>query len=181
MNTVILILLIIIVVILLCDSNISIQLGSITFGSSSDKENFGAIPNPTMETPNINYLAQQLSTNNAQNIIGSEKNIGDIQNPNYNTSNNIPYLVNDDGTGYYQKRVKIETNPNSELLILANKNKKILSDNISNCKRTRAKYSDIDNIKGYNNWDDLRKESYSKTSGIGKALLTGYSGYPVSS
>ena len=176
MNTVIIILLVIITVILLCDSNVSIQLGSISFGENN--ENFGSLP--TLGTPNINYLAQQLSTNEAENII-NENNIGEILNPNYNTANNIPYLINDEGTGYYQKRVKLETNPNSSLLVLADKNKKILNDNISNCKRTRAKYGDIDGVKAYNNWDDLKKVSFSKVSGIGKSLLQEYKDYPVSS
>ncbi len=182
MNTIILILLIIILIIITFDSKIIFK-----------NEGFnGALPNPTVSTmdvtisteepTNVNYLSQQISTDEAKNIINKiDNNIEEIKNPNYNTSNNIPYLINDTGTGYYQKRVKLETNPNSELLKLENKNRQILDDNISNCKRTMFKYGNIDNIQGYNAYVNLQQYNPTPISGIGKSLLQRYDGLPLAS
>jgi hypothetical protein len=183
MNTAIIILLTVIIVILLCDSKVSMQFGSISFGGTEEEEqeNFGSLPNPTQEVPNINHMAQQLSTNEAENIIKNEKNIGEIQNPNLNTANNIPYLVTDKGDGYYQKRIKLETNPNSQLLMLVQKNKETLIDNISKCKRKRLNFSNMDNVKGYNNYYDLRQANPSPYDAIGRSLLTEYTDLPIAS
>ena len=40
------------------------------------------------------------------------------QNPNYNTLNDMPFLIDpqNPNKGYYYNKIKIETNPNSELL-----------------------------------------------------------------
>lgn len=178
MNTLIIILLIIIIIIVLYEFNIYIIKNKETFSSSPSKV--------VMLPENINYLSQQISTDEADKIITlNDDLIGEIQNPNYDTLNNMPYLINDEGTGYYQKKIKIETNPNSPLLALNNYNNKILNDNISYCKKkkdeNKNENNQTTNIKGYNNYVNLRNENNSPVSGIGRSLLTQYDGLPLPS
>jgi len=100
------------------------------------------------------------------------------KNQNYNTLNDLPYLINpnDPSKGYYYNRIKLENNPNSELLLKENMTKvnNILDTHIEPIKKP----NEI-GYRGYNNYVELDENNYSPVTSIGKSLLTPFIYYPL--
>jgi hypothetical protein len=130
------------------------------------------------------HLMQQINptTKDLINIIENNKNITDIQNPNFNTMNNLPFLINPENPqkGYYFDKVKLITNPNSPLLQKAEENMKRINKQIKKCSNKTLDNNNL-NVSGYNNWENLRESSYANITSVGKSLLTPYTSFPVAS
>jgi hypothetical protein len=150
-------------------------------------ENYGNLPNgPINEISNLNY--QLISNNNASNIINKSNDYGESNNVdediltelsnNYNTMNNLPYLVDpkNTGKGFLNNKVKLVENPNSPLLKLDTKYKKEINQNINRCPSPPKQFFD-----GYNKYNDLRKVNYANVTAIGKNLIVPYTSFPVAS
>jgi len=130
------------------------------------------------------HLMQQINptTKDLINIIENNKNITDIQNPNFNTMNNLPFLINPENPqkGYYFDKVKLIINPNSPLLQKAEENMKRINKQIKKCSNKTLDNNNL-NVSGYNNWENLRESSYANITSVGKSLLTPYTSFPVAS
>ena len=102
------------------------------------------------------------------------------KNPNFNTLNDLPFLINpnDPTKGYYYNRIKLENNPNSELLLKENMTKvnNLLDEHIEPIKKP----NEI-GFRGYNNYVELDENNYSPVTSIGKSLLTPFINYPLPS
>lgn len=117
-----------------------------------------------------------------------------IQNPNFNTVNNIPLLISPDtknpnqastilSKAYYKtSRLQLETNPSSPLLKLQEENLKKINNTVEKCKLKNKNNNRLNGpFDGYNAFDNLGSESYSNVTGIGKSMLTPYSEFPLPS
>jgi hypothetical protein len=95
---------------------------------------------------------------------------------NYNTVNNLPYLITPDNpnTGYYFTKTKIVYNKDSPLLKKEN-------DYFNKTCEACNKSIEANNITGYNGYVNLKTDSYANITSIGKSLLTPFVSYPVPS
>lgn len=98
------------------------------------------------------------------------------QDENYNTVNDLPYLITPDNpnTGYYFNKTKIIYNKNSPLL---QKQNDYFNKKCESCDKS----IEANNITGYNGYVNLKTDSYANITSIGKSLLTPYISYPVPS
>ena len=98
------------------------------------------------------------------------------QNDNYNTVNDLPYLITPDNpnTGYYFTKTKIIYNKNSPLL---KKENDYFKKKCDSCNKS----IEANSITGYNGYANLKSGSFANITSIGKSLLTPYVSYPVPS
>ncbi len=139
-------------------------------------ENYGNLPDDVTEMTKLDY--QNISNNNATLIINKndQDTITDLSD-NYNTMNNLPFLVdpNNNKDGYLKNKVKLVENKNSPLLKLDKIYKNKIDNNIKNCPPEKKLYD------GYNKYNDLRKDNFANVTAIGKNLIVPYTSYPIAS
>jgi hypothetical protein len=139
-------------------------------------ESYGNLPDHITEMSKLDY--QNISNNNATLIINKsdQDTLTDLS-QNYNTMNNLPFLVdpNNNGKGYLKNKVKLVENKNSPLLRLDKIYKNKINENIKNCPAEKKLYD------GYNKYNDLRKDNYANVTTIGKNLIVPYTSFPIAS
>ncbi len=139
-------------------------------------ENYGNLPDDVTEMTKLDY--QNISNNKATLIINKndQDTITDLSD-NYNTMNNLPFLVdpNNNKDGYLKNKVKLVENKNSPLLKLDKIYKNKIDSNIKNCPPEKKLYD------GYNKYNDLRKDNFANVTAIGKNLIVPYTSYPIAS
>jgi hypothetical protein len=147
-------------------------------------EEFGNLPDYPENNPekDKNLIGGLIGNNLGNDIIEREAKIYKEKNPNFNTVNKLPYIVNTD-TGKINHKIELVENKDSPLMRLERDNLKYINETISNCK---SKESEVDlkvndTFKGYNSYVDLGKDSFANIRSIGKSMLTGYVDYPVPS
>ena len=134
---------------------------------------------------------QKISNNEATKIIKKNNESSDNkQNSNYNNYNNIPYLIDPvlHDKGFYYNKVKLINNKDSPLLKLQNKNfvnikKKMNQYNLQNNEMNKPieSINFVNKFSGYNQYADLRNDSYANVTSIGKNLIVPFTSYPVAS
>lgn len=149
------------------------------FLNRQKEENFGELNdnNLTNDDLKIGNLLQQIKPNTELLLDTNEIN---KQNDNFNTVNNLPFLINpsNHNEGYYFERVKLVTNKNSPLLKMGEINMKNINNTLKKCyKNKQNKNLGV----GYNKFEDLQNSSYANITSIGKSLLTPYVSFPVPS
>lgn len=149
--------------------------------SNNTIESYGNLPDYVTELPKLDY--QNISNNNATLIINkSDQNTITDLTQNYNTMNNLPFLVdpnndpNNIGKGYLYNKVKLVENKDSPLLKLQKFYKNKINNNITSCSTAEKKLFD-----GYNKYNDLRRVNYANVTTIGKNLIVPYTSFPVAS
>lgn len=153
---------------------------------NNNKENFGELSNLYLLNNNADrgklLNEQSITTKELIDTVENRNKITDIKNPNLNTLNNLPYLINPENPnkGYYFDKVKLITNKNSPLLKKADENMKKINKKLKICQN-KVLNDERNNVKGYNNWVDLSKDSYANITSIGKSLLVPYTSFPVPS
>ena len=144
-------------------------------------DNFGALPNNEEPRKDYQYLAQQLNPTATAEVEIREFDI-DAKDPNYNTLNDLPFLIDpqNPNKGYYYNRVKIETNPNSELMKKEQENIQKINEIMNNHVEPVKQPNEI-GFKGYNNYVNLGDDNYANIYALGKSLLTPYAAWPLPS
>lgn len=154
------------------------------FGNIRIEENFGSLPDkyPQRDDEHIDIFAQRISSNLANNIINNSNNIN-VQDPNYNTIDNYPYLIDPDNSteGYYQSRVKLISDTSSPLLKLEEANMQKINQVVNSCIKNQSPQKIDETYDGYNKYPNLQTGSFANFTSIGKSLLTPYTSYPVAS
>jgi len=154
------------------------------FGNIEIRENFASLPDKYPERDDIHTdrFAQRQSTDLANQLIDASNKI-DPQDPNYNTIDNYPYLIDPDNAreGYYQSRVKLISDPSSPLLKLEEANMQKINQVVNSCIKNQPPQKVDETYDGYNNYPNLREGSFANFTSIGKSLLTPYTSYPVPS
>jgi hypothetical protein len=167
-----------------CDKNIE----TISLKNNNEKntiETYSGLPDKTTEREeNVSqYIANKSnqSTEELLKTVINDEDISKIENPNFNTYNNLPYLIapQNSNEGYYYNRVKLITNPNSPLLKKATENMKRIDLQLKECANKNL--TNTRDISGYNNYENLSEDSYANVTSIGKSLLTPYTSYPLPS
>jgi hypothetical protein len=147
-------------------------------------ENFGSLPDKydTREDKDLDRLSQKISSNLGNDIINDTNGVN-IQNPNYNTINNPPLLIDPENPneGYYKSRVKLITDSSSPLLKLEEKNMQQLNQVVNACIKNQKPLEINGTYDGYNRYPNLQGGSFANFTSIGKSLLTPYTSYPVPS
>jgi len=152
--------------------------------TNDTKENYGSVMDNYEERDDIhtNIFAQKIGSNLANEEINNKSNINP-QDPNYNTIDNYPYLIDpsDSEDGYYQSRIKLISNKSSPLLKLQEKNMNKINEVINSCIKNEPIQEVDSTYDGYNQYPNLQSGSYANFTSIGKSLLTPYTSYPVPS
>ena len=148
-------------------------------------ENYGSLPeNVDEREENISqYIAgkSNQSTEELLKTVINDEDVSKIIDPNFNTYNNLPYLIDPQNSneGYYYNRVKLITNPNSPLLKKASDNMRKIDLELKKCANNNL--TNKRDISGYNNYENLSEDSYANITSIGKSLLTPYTSFPLPS
>ena len=148
-------------------------------------EKFGSLPNNIIDRKDniVDYIANRSnsSTEELLESVINDEDVSKIENPNYNTYNNLPYIIDPQNAneGYYYNRVKLVTNPDSPLLKKAIQNMKKIDTQLKNC--ANKKLTKMRKVSGFNNYENLSEDSYANITSIGKSLLTPYVSYPLPS
>ncbi len=154
------------------------------FGNIQIQENFGSLPDkyPQRDNKHINIFAQKISSNLGNELINNSDKIN-VQNPNYNTIDNYPYLIDPDNSteGYYQSRVKLISDTSSPLLKLEEVNMQKINQVVNSCIKNQTPQKVDETYDGYNKYPNLQTGSFANFTSIGKSLLTPYTSYPVAS
>jgi hypothetical protein len=154
------------------------------FGNIEKYEHFGSLPDkyPDGDDSYINRFAQRISANLGNEIINNSNKIN-VQNPNYNTIDNYPYLIDPDNSteGYYQSRVKLISDTSSPLLKLEELNMGKINQVLDSCAKNQPVQKVDETFDGYNKYPNLQTGSFANFTSIGKSLLTPYTSYPVAS
>lgn len=154
------------------------------FGNIEIHENYGSLPDKYEQRDDIhtNIFAQRISSDLGDNIINNSNKINQ-QDPNYNTIDNYPYLIDPDDSkeGYYQSRVKLISDASSPLLKLEEKNMQKINQVINSCIKNQPVQEMDATYDGYNQYPNLQTGSFANFTSIGKSLLTPYTSYPVPS
>jgi len=116
-------------------------------------------------------------------IVNTPTKYQEMRDPNYNTVNNMPYLVDAENPnkGYYPSRVKLITDPKSPLLRLEEKNSNRITNTLNKCSKAEPEITTNQTFDGYNRYPNLKGDSYANVTSIGKNLMTPYISYPVPS
>ena len=135
-----------------------------------------------LNNQDIKDTAIKISENLGNFLIDKSNNNNIIDN-NYNTLNNLPYLINQNNSndGYYPNRVKLITDATSPLLKLEEKNIEIIKNVLNKCKKNENQSVINQQYDGYNKYPNLKTNSYSNITSIGKNLMTPYTSFPVPS
>jgi hypothetical protein len=138
---------------------------------------------PIYNDEEIRERAMKISSNLGNKIISQPQELYEVKDQNYNTLNNMPYLIDPENSnkGYYPSRVKLISDPKSPLLRLEEKNTEIIQNLLNKCKRNEPESAINQTYDGYNKYPDLRTDSYSNVTAIGKNLMTPYISFPVPS
>ena len=139
-------------------------------------EHFGSLADGYKYNDNLNVDLGKINSRLGVELVNQK--IPDVQNPNYNTVNDMPKLVLDNGNGYYQNRIKVIENDNSDLMKLYYQNQKQVSDETNKCKKqnkTNDQLKTSSEYDGYNNYNIV----YSNINAIGKDLLTPFESFPI--
>ena len=160
---------------------------------SNISEEFGNLP-ANINTGNINKPintwddkfhreAIKISPDLGNRIVNMPNNFQEMRDPNYNTLNNIPYLVDieNPNKGYYPNRVKLITDPKSPLLKLEEKNANRIYNTLNKCIKSNNEITINDTFPGYNKYPNLKTDSYANVTSIGKNLMTPYISFPAPS
>lgn len=154
------------------------------FGNIEIQENYGSLPDKYehRDDENIDRFAQRISSTLGDRIVNSNNGIN-IQDPNYNTINKYPFLIDPDNSkeGYYQTRVKLITNSSSPLLKLEEENMNKINQVINSCIQNQTPLEINGTYDGYNKYPNLQSGSFANFTSIGKSLMTPYTSYPVPS
>ena len=154
------------------------------FGNIEKHENFGSLPDkyPERDDEHVNLFAQRISSNLGNEIINNSDKTN-VQNPNYNTIDNYPYLIDPDNSteGYYQSRVKLISDTSSPLLKLEEANMQKINQVLNSCIKNQSPQKVDETYDGYNKYPNLQTGSFANFTSIGKSLLTPYTSYPVAS
>jgi hypothetical protein len=154
------------------------------FGNIEKYEHFGSLPDkyPDGDDSYINRFAQRIGSNLGNEIINNSNKIN-VQNPNYNTIDNYPYLIDPDNSteGYYQSRVKLISDTSSPLLKLEELNMGKINQVLDSCAKNQPIQKVDETFDGYNKYPNLQTGSFANFTSIGKSLLTPYTSYPVAS
>ena len=148
-------------------------------------ENYGSLPDNVDEREEnvIQYIAgrSNQSTEELLQTVINDEDVSKIIDPNFNTYNNLPYLIDPQNSneGYYYNRVKLITNPNSPLLKKASENMQKINMELKKCANNNL--TNNRDISGYNNYENLSEDSYANVTSIGKSLLTPYTSFPLPS
>lgn len=148
-------------------------------------EKYGSLPyHPEEREDNDSkYIAgkSNQSTEELLQTVINDEDVSKIIDPNFNTYNNLPYLIDPQNSneGYYYNRVKLITNPNSPLLKKANDNMRKINMELKKCVNNNL--TNNRDISGYNNYENLSEDSYANVTSIGKSLLTPYTSFPLPS
>jgi DNA-dependent RNA polymerase auxiliary subunit epsilon len=165
------------------------------YNYEKEQENFGNLQDyPLMYDDNRRHLISSVITEPKANKVIEQKTIYEtIQDPNYNTLNDIPLLISPDtdvpnkagpnAKGYYASKVKLIEDTNSPLMKLAKSNADKINKVVAKC--TLADANRVPEVNGtfdgYNAFVDLRTDSYANVTSIGKSMLSPYVSYPVPS
>lgn len=139
------------------------------------KEAFGNLPFKYDIRNNINEYSQKL-------VKSKETDMDTYyQDDNYNTFNDLPFLVEPDdaSSGYYPNRLKLITNPDSKMLGIERDNLNKINNILSKCNKN-SNNNINDTFNGYNKYPSLKNDSYANITSIGKSLMTPYISYPTS-
>lgn len=154
---------------------------------SENKEHFGSLPAKYEERDDeyMNRFAQNISSNLGNDIINETREADNmnVQDSNYNTVDNYPYLIDpsDSEKGYYPSRVKLITDKSSPLLRLEQKNLEKINQVLNSCIKNQKPQEINATYDGYNKYPTLQSGSYANFTSIGKSLLTPYVSYPIPS
>jgi hypothetical protein len=154
------------------------------FGNVEIQENYGSLPDKYEQNDDehTNVFAQRISSDLGEELINNSNKMNQ-QNPNYNTIDNYPYLIDPDDSkeGYYQSRVKLTFDQSSPLLKLQEKNMQKINQVINSCIKNQPPQKIDATYDGYNQYPNLQSGSFANFTSIGKSLLTPYTSYPVPS
>jgi hypothetical protein len=127
--------------------------------------------------------AIKISPDLGNRIVNMPNKFQEMRDPNYNTLNNMPYLVDLENPekGYYPSRVKLITDPKSPLLRLEEKNADRITNTLNKCVKSDQEITINKTYDGYNKYPNLKGDSYANVTSIGKNLMTPYISYPVPS
>lgn len=154
-------------------------------------EYFGSLNDHPSPQSNSNIIGSLISEKTADELLKQPNLYNTIQDPNFNSVNNIPVLISPDPPGpnqvpstapsYYENRVKLVNNPDSKLVKSMNQNMNNIQDTVEKCNRINQRSVPEVNgtFDGYNGWVGLGSDSYANFTSIGKGLLTPYSSFPV--
>ena len=125
---------------------------------------------------NNTHIEIQKTSNNYANKIINE-NLLEIKDNNYNTVNDMPLLIDPENKnkGFYPNKIKIIQDKNSPLLKMQEQNKEKILNVLNECNDMNKTFD------GYNRYPDLKVNSFSNVTGIGKSLMTPYISLPVPS
>jgi hypothetical protein len=132
---------------------------------------------------NFHRDAIKISPDLGNRIVNMPNKFQEMRDPNYNTLNNMPYLVDleNPDKGYYPSRVKLVTDPKSPLLRLEEKNADKIANTLNKCVKSDQEITINKTFDGYNKYPNLKGDSYANVTSIGKNLMTPYISYPVPS
>jgi hypothetical protein len=139
-------------------------------------EHFGSLEDGYKYNDNLNINLDKINPKLGIDLVNSK--MPEKQNPNYNTVNDMPKLVLDNGNGYYQNRIKVIENNDSDLMKLYYQNQKQVSNETNKCKKinkTKDMLKTNSEYDGYNNYNVV----YSNINAIGKDLLTPFESFPI--
>lgn len=174
------------------DSNSSDNKKEITMDADVSEE-FGNLPSSVHIgsadeslnnwTDNFHREAIKISPDLGNRIINMPNKFQEMRDPNYNTLNNMPYLIDSENPekGYYPSRVKLVTDPKSPLLRLEEKNADKITNTLNKCVKSDQEITINKTFDGYNKYPNLKGDSYANVTSIGKNLMTPYISYPVPS
>jgi hypothetical protein len=154
---------------------------------SEHKEHFGSLPDKYehRDDEHMDRFAQNQSSNLGNDIINATREVDNmnVQNPNFNTVDDYPYLIDpaDSEQGYYPSRVKLITDKSSPLLKLEEKNLGKINQVLNSCIKNQKPQEINATYDGYNKYPTLQSGSYANFTSIGKSLLTPYVSYPIPS
>lgn len=155
-----------------------------TVKTTDSYENFGSLVDnyEVRNDEDMDRFSQRISSNLGNDIINQSDGIN-IQDPNYNTIDSYPFLIDPENPndGYYQSRVKLISDSSSPLLKIEKDNLEKINQTLKMCIKNQKPLEINGTYDGYNKYPNLQGGSFANFTSIGKSLLTPYTSYPVPS